>query len=124
MGFRVTSLRSVSRTQIRKKNSQADNITEKINKTIIFSRKNISWSLLGVHKKQFLTVFDLCSVFEVQMQLSLVFAPEKASEKNLEILCSLVIYAWNFKHDFLSEKSAYNTRRNTVVALFSSFFFF
>ena len=70
------------------------------------------WILLGIHKKQFLTVFDLCSVFEVQMQLSLVFAPEKASEKNLEILCSLVIYARNFKHDFLSEKSVYNTWRN------------
>ena len=53
-------------------------------------------------KKQFLTVFILCSVFDVQTQLSLVFATVKASEKNLEILCSLVIYAPNFKHDFLS----------------------
>ena len=96
MGFRVMSFRSVSRTQIRKKKFQADNITEKINKTTFFSQKNISWSLLGIHKKQFLTVFDLCRVFEVQMQLSLVFAPEKASEKNLEILCSLVIIRTEF----------------------------
>ena len=59
-------------------------------------------------------MFDLCSVFEVQMQLSLVFATVKASEKNLEILCSLVIYAPNFKHDFLSKKSVYNTQRNTI----------
>ena len=61
-------------------------------------------------------MFDLCSVFEVQTQLSLVFATVKSLEKNLEILCSLVIYASNFKHDFLSKKSAYNTRRNTVYA--------
>ena len=60
-------------------------------------------------------MFDLCSVFEVQMQQSLVFMTIKASEKNLEILCSLVIYAPNFKHDFLSKKSVYNTRQNTVV---------
>ena len=60
-------------------------------------------------------MFDLCSVFEVQTQLSLVFATVKASKKNLEILCSLVIYAPNFKHDFLSKRSAYNTRRNTVI---------
>ena len=49
-------------------------------------------------------MFDLCSVFEVQTQLSLVFATVKASEKNLEILCSLVIYTQNFKQDFLSKK--------------------
>ena len=60
-------------------------------------------------------MFDLCSVFEAQTQLSLVFATVKALQKNLEIVCSLVIYAPNFKQDFLSKKSAYNTRQNTVT---------
>ena len=101
----------MSRTQIREKNLKPTKLLKKVNKNKIFSRKNINRSLLGIHKKQFLTVFDLCSVFEVQTQLSLVFATVKALEENLEILCSLVIYAPNFKHDFLSKKkSAYNTR--------------
>ena len=62
----------------------------------------------------------MCSVFEVQMQLSLVFATVKASEKNLEILCSLVIYTLNFKHDFLSKKSVYNTQQNMVIYSYNS----
>ena len=49
-------------------------------------------------------MFELCSVFEVQKQLSLVFATIKDSEKKLGNFVSLVIYAPNFKHDFLSKK--------------------
>ena len=50
----------------------------KNNKELNFSR-----SLLGILKKQYLTVFDLCYVFEVQTQLSLVLAIVKASKQKL-----------------------------------------
>ena len=65
----------------REKNLKLTKLLKKVNKNKIFSQKNISGSFLNIHKKEFLTVFDLCSVFEVQRQLSLVFATMKASEK-------------------------------------------
>ena len=52
-------------------------------------------------------MFDLCCVFEVQSLLSLDFVTVKASTtsgKNLEILCSLAVYAPNFEHPFWLEK--------------------
>ena len=71
---------SCRQNYLKKKNKKKKNKNKKKN-IYIFSRKNISRSLLGILKKQYLTVFDLCYVFEVQTKLSLDFATVKASEK-------------------------------------------
>ena len=62
--------------------------------------------------------FLLCSFCVVFLKSRLNCRDCKGLKKNLEILCSLVIYTPNFKHDFLSKRSAY-TRQNTVYLAFN-----